>query len=458
MLCRTIATASRSGRYFYQPVRILHNKMAETRTELVDVDGQPPLKKIKLDTPEFHSLFTPELDRLAELFKNYNHELRIAGGAVRDLLMGKKPQDLDFATTARPDEMKTMFDKEGVRMINAKGEKHGTITPRIHDKENFEVTTLRIDKVTDGRHAEVEFTKDWRIDAERRDLTINSMFLDLDGTVYDYFNGKEDLDKRIVQFVGSPIARIQEDYLRILRYFRFYGRIAESADSHCSKTLEAIKANAEGLSGISGERIWMELQKIVTGNHAGSLMKYMYDQGIPQYMGLPEYGDVKEFQAVFKRSQALSPKPVTLVSALLKDEGDVINFDKRLKVSAEERKVGFFIVGHRNQVEIIEDRLKPYKDMLVMGLFKDKDTITKVTELLKYKGEAAMLEELQNWEIPKFPVSGNDLIKIGVKPSKKFGKQIDKLREVWKNSNFTATKEELLDHAEDFKAGTSKDT
>ena len=132
---------------------------------------------MKLDTPEFHSLFNPGTQTLIGLFEKYDHELRIAGGAVRDLLLGSVPHDIDFATTATPEEMKKMFDAEGIRMINMKGEKHGTITCRIHDQDNFEVTTLRIDKITDGRHAEVEFTKDWQVDSQRRDLTINAMFL-----------------------------------------------------------------------------------------------------------------------------------------------------------------------------------------------------------------------------------------------------------------------------------------
>lgn len=105
-------------------------------------------------------------------------------------------------------------------MINTNGERHGTVTPRINDKQNFEITTLRIDVLTNGRHAEVEFTTDWELDAYRRDLTINSMFLGFDGTVYDYFNGYEDLMQRRVRFVGDPNLRIKEDYLRILRYFR----------------------------------------------------------------------------------------------------------------------------------------------------------------------------------------------------------------------------------------------
>ena len=135
-----------------------------------------------------------------------------------------------------------MFTKEEIRMINVEGgEKHGTITARIDDKFNFEVTTLRIDKITDGRHAEVEFTKDWQIDAERRDLTVNSMFLNIDGTVVDFFNGRKDLQNKRIAFVGSAEKRIQEDYLRILRYFRFYGRLCELENEHEEETMNAIR-------------------------------------------------------------------------------------------------------------------------------------------------------------------------------------------------------------------------
>lgn len=214
----------------------------------------------KLDNELFKSIFTPELEYLAEIFSKYNYEVRIAGGAVRDLVMGKKPTDLDFATVATPEEMKKMFDAENIRMINMNGEKHGTITARINNQENFECTTLRIDVVTDGRHAEVEFTKDWLLDANRRDLTINSMFLGFDGSIFDYFYGYEDLLERKVRFVGNAEKRIKEDYLRILRYFRFYGRISDDPDKHDNETLEIIANNVDGLQNISGERIWVEVK------------------------------------------------------------------------------------------------------------------------------------------------------------------------------------------------------
>lgn len=134
--------------------------------------------------------------------------------------MNMTPVDIDFATTATPKQMVEMFQKENIRMVNEKGEKHGTITARINDEENFEITTLRIDVSTDGRYAEVEFTTNWLLDANRRDLTINSMFLAFDGKVYDWFYGYDDLQSKKIVFVGNAAKRIQEDYLRILRYFR----------------------------------------------------------------------------------------------------------------------------------------------------------------------------------------------------------------------------------------------
>jgi tRNA nucleotidyltransferase (CCA-adding enzyme) len=130
-----------------------------------------------IDTPEYQAILTPALRTLEELFQTNHYEIRIAGGAVRDILMGIIPHDIDFATTATPDQMKDMFDRANIRMINSNGEKHGTITVRIDDIENFEITTLRIDLTTDGRHATVEFTQDWQLDANRRDLTINALFL-----------------------------------------------------------------------------------------------------------------------------------------------------------------------------------------------------------------------------------------------------------------------------------------
>ena len=175
------------------------------------------LKMSKFSSEEFNKLLSPTVLTLKEVFQKQNYELRLCGGAVRDLLQGKEPKDLDFATTALPEQMLALCSEHCWRTINANGLSHGTVTIRLDDI-NFEITTLRIDRVTDGRRAAVEFTTDWKLDAERRDLTFNSLFLGLDGTLYDYFDGEKDLHAKRVRFVGDAEKRIQEDYLRILRF------------------------------------------------------------------------------------------------------------------------------------------------------------------------------------------------------------------------------------------------
>lgn len=401
---------------------------------------------MQLKNSDFQGLFTDGLNGLADIFQKNNFELRIAGGAVRDLLSGKRPEDVDFATTATPEEMKGMFHAAGIRMINNKGEKHGTITARINN-ENFEVTTLRVDVMTDGRHAEVEFTTNWQLDAERRDLTINSMFLGLDGTLYDYFKGYEDLKNHKVRFVGSAEQRIQEDYLRILRYFRFYGRVALEPDEHESETLTAIKENAHGLGGIAGERIWVELKKLVVGNHAGPLLELIYTLGLAQYIGLPPDGNLAEMRKVWENSKNHSPKPMTVLAALFHSPEEVEKTDLRLKVSKEEKTLALFLVKYRQELHKDTEHphsVKPFTDFIIDN--KELDTHMKVCELLKYQGEERLLNEVCDWSIPRFPVSGHDLRRMGVTSGKDIGTTLQKLRDIWKKSHYQMDKEELLSY------------
>jgi len=402
---------------------------------------------MKLDTPEFKALFTPELQQLAQIFEKYKHELRIAGGAVRDLLMNQQPKDIDFASTATPEEMKDIFNKEGIRMINTRGESHGTITARLNDKENFEVTTLRIDVITDGRHAEVQFTKDWELDANRRDLTINSLFLGLDGTVYDYFNGIEDLKMRRVAFVGDPVTRIREDYLRILRYFRFYGRISTEPDKHELTTLLAIKENIAGLKGISGERIWMELKKILNGNFAKYLIPRMLEAEIASHIGLPDIVNVDKFVSVCDKSTNLSPNAITLLAALLKDEEQMMHLHNRLKFSAYERDLGLFLVVHRDD-KPHKIPLRPYQLIQIHSKATFKHVHEWICEVLKYRGDIDLLEEFQNTQLPKFPVNGNMLKDAGVKSGKQYSLLLKTLKDQWAESNFSLSKDELMSNLE----------
>ncbi|KAH8295358.1 hypothetical protein KR018_010397 [Drosophila ironensis] len=399
----------------------------------------PAFKKV--DSPEFRSIFTPELKKLMNLFEEHNYELRIAGGAVRDILMNKHPKDIDFATTATPAQMKEMFEKEAVRMINPNGEKHGTITPRINDRENFEVTTLRIDVRTDGRHAEVVFTTDWQLDANRRDLTINSMFLGFDGTVYDYFYGYEDLQERRVLFVGEADVRIKEDFLRILRYFRFYGRIAQDAHSHDAATLAAIKENASGLARISGERIWSELQKIVVGNYGPELLLEMYRCNLFEHVGLPAEPNMDEFERLCGALERFEKPhfPILYLTGMLHSVDDALNMHKRLKLSAYERDMARFIAQHRQNVDKEYKTLRDYQKLcLLQSVNRDY-----VEQLLKYAGKLELYNQLKAWPKPRFPVNGQALSGYGLK-GVKLGLVLDELKLHWADSDFEASSEQLL--------------
>uniref|UniRef100_A0A2C9JVM8 Poly A polymerase head domain-containing protein n=2 Tax=Biomphalaria glabrata TaxID=6526 RepID=A0A2C9JVM8_BIOGL len=405
---------------------------------------KPNLIIMKLDSPEFHSIFTPELNCLKDLFKKYNYELRIAGGAVRDLLDGKVPVDLDFATTATPAEMKEMFTKENIRMLNMNGEAHGTITARVNDKENFEITTLRIDVVTDGRKAEVEFTKDWMLDANRRDLTINSLFLDFEGQVYDYFNGIDDLKHHRIRFVGSAEQRIQEDYLRILRYFRFYGKIANDPDKHENETLDAIRNNAEGLKRISGERIWMEMKKILTGRYSAHIIQSMIQVGLGEYIGLPRANNFKELFSVCERTEGQNCHHMTRMSALLDDEVDVYTFHERNKLSNEELQLALFIVQHRSDT-MGEDLMSYCTDLHSDSSGTEQKVISKIVELMKYCGHKKTAAEFPALKLPVLPVTGHDLTQRDVPRGPKIALTLNELRKIWKDSRYTLSKEELLD-------------
>ncbi|GAB0089575.1 CCA tRNA nucleotidyltransferase 1, mitochondrial [Sergentomyia squamirostris] len=402
----------------------------------------------KLTEEEYKPILTEDLVDLLDLFKKYQYEIRLAGGPVRDLLMKKIPTDIDLATTATPVQMKEMFTMEDVRMVNTNGEKHGTITPRINNATNFEVTTLRIDVATDGRHAEVEFTKDWQLDANRRDLTINSMFMSLeDGSIYDYFYGYEDLQKRRVAFVGSAETRIKEDYLRILRYFRFYGRIADEAENHEEKTLNAIKENIQGLERISGERIWQELKKILTGRFKYDLMKTLIDCGASKFIGLPETPNILEFQRICKAAESSTApwNAATLLSALIWTPEDAIKLHERLKFSAFERDLIFYITQNRENTRNIND-IRHFQKMCFQTVGRISEMRSFIEQLLIYHNKMKLYKILSTWEIPRFPISGLHLKEHGCSQGKVMGHVMNALKEIWAQEGFKSTSEDLLKH------------
>ena len=199
----------------------------------------------------------PHIFNLFKVVEKHGGVLRFVGGSVRDAIAGMKGFDLDLATDLSPDELVEACEESGLKTIPI-GIKFGTVGVVI-DNQVLEVTSLRKDIKTDGRHAEVVFTSDWNEDASRRDLTINAVYADEKGNVFDYYNGVDDLEKGIVRFIGSAGQRIKEDYLRILRFFRFYSIFGKAPID--AKALEACKENKDGLKQLSMERIRDELFK-----------------------------------------------------------------------------------------------------------------------------------------------------------------------------------------------------
>ncbi|TKR86463.1 hypothetical protein L596_011053 [Steinernema carpocapsae] len=401
---------------------------------------------------DFKALFTPELNKLRGLFDKNNFEIRMAGGAVRDLLMGIKPSDVDFASTATPDDMKDMFTRENIRMLHKRGEEHGTITCRIDDKDNFEITTLRIDVLCDGRRAEVQYTTNWQLDANRRDLTINSLFLDMDGNVIDYFNGIEDCARRQIHFVGAAAQRIQEDFLRILRYFRFYGRIANFEQEHSAATLEAIRTNKDGLKGVSGERIWTELRKILVGRFAGAVVKCMLDDcGLHEYLGLQPSISTDDFLRIDREAAHRKPHHATMLAALLSDLDALALFHKRAKISNAEKNLAEFIIGERDQAAQNKSNVEYFKEILVdreRAPNVDRKKLTGrecVTELMKYICVSDQIfADVNAFQPPEFPIRGTDLMDVGAPTGKGMRVLLQLLYDNWKKNAYSQNKEELL--------------
>ncbi len=203
-------------------------------------------------------LSNEDTNYLFKIFKNEGFEIRFVGGCVRDALLGKKSDDIDFSTNARPDDMHRIFKKYKVHYFDS-GLKHGTITA-VFNKVCYEITTLRYDKNCDGRHADVEYTEDWQLDAARRDFTFNALYCDENGKIYDYFNGIDDIKNRKLQFIGDCNQRIEEDYLRILRAFRFNNRYCDGKFD--DKIINAFTIYSEKIQNLSGERIQQEMIKL----------------------------------------------------------------------------------------------------------------------------------------------------------------------------------------------------
>lgn len=416
-------------------------------------------------------------------------EARIAGGAVRDFLRGVAPKDWDIATTALPEQVIEIMSARGYQTIPT-GLQHGTVTVVFGD--NFEITTLRVDKTTDGRHAEVEFTDDWRMDAARRDFTVNAMYIDSQGVVHDYFGGLADLlgVPPLVRFVGDSEHRIREDYLRIMRYFRFRIRLEGGFDHHWSagrSTMNVIADHAENLKQISGERIWSELRQMIVlcsssrkrKNHtdiAQDLFRALDRTGVLAAIGLKEFFDGWEKGVRWSPSHwregetgfhpSIDPITNLLTFCHADRREEFLDYMKtRFRVSNEELRIPRFMLHRMDAPKTVMEKLR----MLAHGVAGDEymawlyihasasplvlleDEVLDVEGLcvrVLGGGSFPTLDDLMR-QIPlvskNFPINGGDLARAGVKPGPAMGKLLSGLRNYWADSRFTETKEKLIE-------------
>jgi poly(A) polymerase/tRNA nucleotidyltransferase (CCA-adding enzyme) len=345
-------------------------------------------------------------------------EARIVGGAVRDRLLARAVADVDFATPLSPDRVIARLRDAGIKVV-ASGLSHGTVTAVIEGL-GFEITTLRRDVATDGRHAVVAYTEDWREDASRRDFTINAMSAARDGKVFDYFGGREDLAAGLVRFVGQPDKRISEDFLRILRFFRFFARYGRGeADA---EALAAISARRDGLRGLSAERVWAELKKILAAEDPLQALAGMARTGVLALL-LPG-AEVAGVQALAARGAPAAP--LLRLAALTREPAE--RLAARLRLSGEEAEcLGLWRAPLG---------LDPAADdgQLMRALAEDDAGVLVARSWLVQDdgpGWDSLRARLAGMARPQFPLQGRDLLALNVPAGPAVGGILAELRAWW---------------------------
>ncbi len=378
----------------------------------------------------------PQTKTLIKAFANADkaNELRFVGGAVRDALLGINAEDIDAATSLLPEETTKLLEKIGIRVIPT-GIKHGTVTAII-DGKLFEITTLRSDISCDGRHAEVTFTDSWQADAARRDFTMNAIYLGTDGELFDYLGGIEDVRFGRVCFIGNPKQRITEDYLRILRFFRFFAYYGKGEID--SGGLAACSELAEKISTLSGERIQHEMLKLLTSPAPITAVELMQKTGILEQV------------CGFSCHPVLVAGSVTINLALLLLSADILPVDAlniladRWRISNEQKKHLLLLINNINDISINLPLTRQKHLLRILGA-ENFSILIKLKQALDLKHDyQKMLNLAMNWKIPVMPVKGDDLIKSGFSEGKELGKTLKKLEMLWEESDYTLTKEKLL--------------
>ncbi len=382
---------------------------------------------------------------LMKLFDEAGYKARFVGGIVRNALTGEPGGDLDIATDARPQTVMALAQKAGYRAI-ATGIDHGTVTLVIEDR-SYEVTTLRVDRETDGRHARVAFTEDWRLDALRRDFTMNALYVDGDGTLFDPLGGYEDLMAGRVRFIGSAEDRIREDYLRILRFFRFSARYGEGRLDGAG--LKACTALQGGLVSLSRERVRSEFLRLLVQPHIAAVLRQMFARGLlNSLVHMVPHMSRFERWLVFERELQRSPSEMDRLGVLymlVREDADRLASGLRLS-NRERHRLAHWAHPLDLEAESTgkQARLACHRvgkegiDRFVIGWFLSGDGAD-------HEGWRDKYHMLRNWQPPAFPVKAADLLKKGMKPGPALGRTLRRIEERWRDSDFRLKREELLE-------------
>ncbi|WP_292896833.1 CCA tRNA nucleotidyltransferase [Nitratireductor sp.] len=399
-----------------------------------------------------------KLQALLAALSTEGDEARVVGGAVRNTLLGQSVTDIDIATTTEPDETVRRARGAGFRTAPT-GIEHGTVTV-IAEGRAYEVTTLRADVETDGRHANVTFGRDWRSDAERRDFTINALYARADGEIVDLVGGLRDLESQTLRFIGDANTRIAEDYLRILRFFRFfawYGRGRPDAAG-----LKACARHRDGLERLSAERVWAELKKLLSAPDPSRALLWMRQTGVlTKVLPESEKWGIDTIAPLIETEQTLGwkPEPLLRLAAIIPPDGPRISeLGKRLRLSNAEKKAlsgwasapvapadlsesGFRKLAYRAEGEGFLWRLKL---ALVSARARASQDDMALTEAAGY---TRLMKLAEAWQKPAFPINGTDLANLGLEKGKSVGDTLARLEEDWVDSDFSLKRDALLERA-----------
>ncbi|VAV94406.1 CCA tRNA nucleotidyltransferase [hydrothermal vent metagenome] len=392
----------------------------------------------QLTLADYPAFGEKSLVKLLSILNGEGATCRMVGGCVRDALLGREIIDIDLACGLPPEKVTARLEKAGVKVIPT-GLKHGTITAVI-EKHTYEVTTLRRDVETDGRHARVAFTDDWLEDARRRDFTFNALYLDEDGGLYDPCGGLEDLAARRVRFIGDADKRITEDALRILRFFRFAAQIGQGDLDPAG--LEACVRNKHSIDRLSGERLAQELFKTLAAENLLPIIKVMVECGILKNI-LPDFRELGHFNAFVRLEQKLGRCDILgRLSCLIGNRG--ASTSRHLKLSNKQantlKKYGmqdFEISPHMDKVDIRKIIYSFGRELFIFALLQ-KWAETEI------KDGPAFLNYAEQWPVPEFPLHGRDLIKSGLTAGPELGEILKKLEMEWVASDFSLSKADLL--------------